>query len=267
MRKYNFPVRAVQADASEPLFRLVLDPRFSAAEMLADFPRNVVQPFLNVVLADGKQGSCFKAAGSHAIEVSLPSHIQVNDAERAILANLMDFGQDFESARSTTIGELVFFLTRPDENGPESFLDALAARNAEAVAFMNEVMLQFPPEDEYSTRTWPEELIERYYFGIVLEYGDLLDNKDMSAALGILDCLHDVNMWTGFSVKANPGDTMKAGGSGISFEIEAENGAISYQVERPACDPALSILILVEKIEKLTGARPRAWQIHIEAAG
>ena len=55
MRAYNFPVHTAPDDGSDRVFRLVLDPRFSAAEMLADYPRNVVQPFLDIVIAEGKQ--------------------------------------------------------------------------------------------------------------------------------------------------------------------------------------------------------------------
>ena len=106
MRAYNFPVHTAPDDGSDRVFRLVLDPRFSAAEMLADYPRNVVQPFLDIVIAEGKQPALFKAAGPHAIDVSMPAPHRVSDADRAILTNLMDFGQDFDSARSTTISEL-----------------------------------------------------------------------------------------------------------------------------------------------------------------
>jgi hypothetical protein len=266
MRAYNFPVHTAPDDGSDRVFRLVLDPRFSAAEMLADYPRNVVQPFLDIVIAEGKQPSLFKAAGPHAIDVSMPAPHRVSDADRAILTNLMDFGQDFDSARSTTISELVFTMAHPDEHVAGRFLEALARRNAEAVAFMNDIMQRFPPEDDYSTRSWPDDLIERYSFGILLDYENSLDDHGLDLALRLLNCLHDVNMWNGFNTLADPQKAMMAGGSGISVEIGAENGAINYLVERPVCDPALSILILVEKIERLTGARPRSWKIHVEAA-
>lgn len=144
MRAYNFPVHTAPDDGSDRVFRLVLDPRFSAAEMLADYPRNVVQPFLDIVIAEGKQPSLFKAAGPHAIDVSMPAPHRVSDADRAILTNLMDFGQDFDSARSTTISELVFTMAHPDEHVAGRFLEALARRNAEAVAFMNDIMQRFP---------------------------------------------------------------------------------------------------------------------------
>ena len=140
MRAYNFPVHTAPDDGSDRVFRLVLDPRFSAAEMLADYPRNVVQPFLDIVIAEGKQPALFKAAGPHAIDVSMPAPHRVSDADRAILTNLMDFGQDFDSARSTTISELVFTMVHPDEHVAGRFLEALARRNAEAVAFMNDIM-------------------------------------------------------------------------------------------------------------------------------
>lgn len=199
MREYNFPVHGAPGGASDVLFRLVLDTRFSAADMLADYPRNMVQPFLDIVVGHDKHPARFKATGPNTIEGISPTPTRVSDAERAILTNLMDFGQDFESPRSTTISELVFPLDQPSGQGPAHFLKALARRNAEAVAFMNEVMSQFPPEDEYSTRTWPEELVERYYFGIVIDYADALGEADITRALRVLDCLHDVNLWNGFT--------------------------------------------------------------------
>lgn len=77
---------------------------------------------------------------------------------------------------------------------------------------------------------------------------------------------HDVNMWNGFSTDNHPAAALASGGSGISVEIGAEDGAIIYRVERPVCDPALSILMLVENIERITGAKPRSWRVHVEAA-
>lgn len=266
MREYNFPVHGAPGGASDVLFRLVLDTRFSAADMLADYPRNMVQPFLDIVVGHDKHPARFKATGPNTIEGISPTPTRVSDAERAILTNLMDFGQDFESPRSTTISELVFPLDQPSGQGPAHFLKALARRNAEAVAFMNEVMSQFPPEDEYSTRTWPEELVERYYFGIVIDYADALGEADITRALRVLDCLHDVNLWNGFSTDNDPAAALTAGGSGVSVEMAAENGEISYQVVRPICDPALSILMLVENSERMTGEGPRSWRVHVEGA-
>lgn len=265
MREYNFPVRAAHGNASDVLFWLALDARFSATEMLSDYPRNMVQPFLDIVVGSGKHRARFKAVAPNTIETSSPAHAHISDADRAILMNLIDFGQDFESPRSTTVSELVFPMAQPGGQISAYLLEALARRNAEAVAFMNEVMLQFPPEDEYSTRTWPEEFVERYYFGIAIDYADALGEAEIAWALRVIDCLHDVNMWNGFSTDNDTAAALASGGSGISVEIGAEDGAIIYRVERPVCDPALSILMLVENIERITGAKPRSWRVHVEA--
>lgn len=73
----------------------------------------------------------------------------------------------------------------------------------------------------------------------------------------ILEALHRVNMWNGFSTDTTAEEAVRLGRTGISYEIEVEPKAITYLVERPACDPALSSLWLWQRIADRLG-RPTA---------
>jgi hypothetical protein len=259
MRAYNFPVRFV--DPSPPIAqcRVYFNSRFEAADMVDDFPKNVTSGFLNkVAKAAGTADYAYRVAAGNAVEIFTPSEApRLSDAQRAILLNLMDFGQDFESDVSTTIEAVEFPVSSASDYSADKLLTALAAENDAAVARMSALMLEFPTDNEDAARDWPSEDHERYFYQVRLELAKPMPQSAVAEFKEMLKALHEANMWTGYSTELNIEQIMQSGRTGLSYEIEVEHDVVSYIVERPACNPALSAVWLWQRVEEASG-RPAA---------
>jgi hypothetical protein len=259
MRTYNFPVHLIETVHSKALCRVRFNSRFKAADMARGFPRNVTTGFFNsVVKAAGAADYAYRVAAGNAVEIFTTSEApRLSDAQRAILLNLMDFGQDFESDVSTTIEAVEFPVSSASDYSAEKLLAALAAENDAAVARMSALMLEFPTDNEDAARDWPSEDHEWYFYQVRLELAKPMPQSAVAEFKEMLKALHEANMWTGYSTKLNVEQIMQSGRTGLSYEIEVEPDVVSYIVERPACNPALSAVWLWQRVEEASG-RPAA---------
>jgi hypothetical protein len=176
-----------------------LNTRFEARDMVADFPKNVTSNFLNRFIAEqGASGYTYRAGSGNAVEIVARERARsLSDSERAILVNLMDFGQDFESERSTTIENVEFPVDDPQSYNAEKLLKALEAENNAAIASMNDLIGQYPDEDEDGAGEWPSEDHDRYFYQVRLAAGAAIKSSDASELENVVDALHEVNMWNG----------------------------------------------------------------------
>jgi hypothetical protein len=267
VRKYNFPVGFVDAKSSSVLCRIRFNARFDAADMLDDFPKNVTAGFLDqVVPAPAATAYGYRVADGNAVEIFGENGAQTfSDGQRAILLNLMDFGQDFESVVSTTIDEVEFPVSGAAVYSSEKLLAALAAENEVAVARMSALMQEFPSGSEDAARDWPSEDHERYFYQVRIDLSAPMQASEIAAFKSMLKALHEVNMWTGFSSDRDVQEIMQSGRTGLSYEIDVEPASISYIVERPACNPALSAVWLWQRVEDSMGKPAEGSMVFVTA--
>lgn len=271
MRKYNFPVSFVPLSGGT-LCRVVLDERFKPEELINDYPKNITSRYLNDVLGQGRPIATFRVAADNSIEVTLDQKISVSDVDRAITLNLLDFGQDYESERSTTIKEAIFYTEAPETMSTDKLQAALEIANQEAGMFMTARLMEFPPSDEVLASKWPQDWVEDqkydwpgyHFFHFSIKYGKGLTNQDTDFADHFLNAAHDVNMWDGYNPGMSAADSVASGRAGVSFEVDVQGNKIIYVVERSPCDPALSVKLLVEAMSERTGDWPTRWDIAVE---
>ncbi|WP_128293089.1 hypothetical protein [Afifella aestuarii] len=271
MRTYNFPI-SFAAKTGDTLCRVVLNARFTPRELIGDFPKKITSRYLNDVISRVETIATYVEAAGNAIDIVVREAAAIADADRAIVLNLLDFGQDYESQRSTTIDEVVFFVDNPEAMSVNKLLTALETANVEAGAFMTARLAEFPPDDDYLESSWPQDWAADqeydwsgyYFFNFVLTYAEDLPRNELDFAQRFMDASHDVNMWNGY----NPGQTAAASVAserdGLSFEVEAEGSAITYSVERTPCDPAFSVKRLAEVMHGRLGVWPESWDIRVE---
>lgn len=259
MRKYNFAIRFTEQEPSSPLCRIRFNERFDAADLVNDFPRNVTADCLNHVIKSPTGRSYeYRAVAQNAVEIVASGEPKsLSDSQRAVLLNLIDFGQDFESERSTTVEEVEFPVRDSHSYTVERILEALEAETDAAIKFMNGLMREYPADSEDAAKEWPSEDHDRYFYQVRLEQTAEMQSSVITEFEKMLEALHKVNMWNGFSADTTAEEAVRSGRTGISYEIEVEPKAITYLVERPACDPALSILWLWQRVEDRLG-RPAA---------
>jgi hypothetical protein len=271
MRKYNFPI-SFTANSDDIFCRVVLNERFTPRELINDFPKNITSRYLNDVMGRGKTIATYKESRGNAIDIGVDKETDISDVDRAIVLNLLDFGQDHESPRSTTIEEVTFFVDAPETMSAEKLLTALEAANTEAGLFMTERLAEFPPDDDYLEKKWPQDWIDEqkydwpgyHFFNFALTYTHVLPQNELNFAHRLMDASHDVNMWDGYNPGQSASDSVTSGRHGTSFEIETEGDTITYAVERTPCDPALSVKRLADAIHERTGERPIRWHIGVE---
>jgi hypothetical protein len=266
MRNYNFRVHFTQAQSLSVLCRIRFNQRFRAADMLDDFPKNVTTGFLDhVARAHGAPIHDYLLAENNALEI-VCSHAQsFTDTERAILLNLIDFGQDFESKVSKTIDEVEFPVPDATSFSIEKLLSAMADENKAAVARMSALMQDFPSDSEDAAGEWPSEDHERYFYQLRIELPVAMPAADLVRCKNTLKALHEVNMWTGFSADRGVQEIIRSGRTGSSYEIHVEPGSISYIVERPACNLALSAVWLWQNVEDTLGRPTKGTMIFVTA--
>lgn len=270
MRTYNFPVSAKPA-SGDTLCRVVLNPRFTAKALIDDYPKTITARYLNDVLSANEAAAGYVAADERSIDIVVRPGTNLTDADRAIVLNLLDFGQDFENDRSTTVEEVIFFRSIGGAM-PETLLDALALANAEAGTFMTERLAWFPPADEYLEKSWPQDWTESqrydwpgyFFFNFEIEYADAFTPDTARKIEAVLNALHDINMWNGFNEGMTALRSVQAGRAGLSFDIWVEGSTIGYTVERTPCDPALSLKLLVSIVRDRFGVEPVRWNIAVE---
>jgi hypothetical protein len=267
MRKYNFPVGFVDAAKSSVLCRIRFNPRFEAADMVDDFPKNVTAGFLDqVVRAPGAPPHGYRVADGNAVEIAGGDEARpLSDSQRAIVLNLMDFGQDFESEVSTTIDEVEFPVSGAASYSTDKLLAALTAENEAAVARMSALMQQFPSGSEDAARDWPSDDHERYFYQVRFEFSKPMQQTEMAGFEGMLKALHEENMWTGISPDRDVEEIIQSGRTGLSYEIDVDPGSMSYIVERPACNPALSAVWLWQRVEDSLGKPAEGSMIFVTA--
>jgi hypothetical protein len=266
-RSYNFRIRFTQAQSPSVLCRIRFNRRFRAAEMLDDFPKNVTAGFLDqLALMHGAPTSDYRLADDNALEIVSANGVQsFTDAERAILLNLIDFGQDFESKVSKTIAEVEFPVSDAASFSIETLLTALTDENKAAMARMSALMREFPSDSEDAARDWPSEDHERYFFQLRIELPVPMPAADLARYKSMLQALHEVNMWTGFSADRGVQEIIRSGRTGSSYELNVEPGSISYLVERPACNPALPAVWLWQTVEDTFGKPAKGTVIFVTA--
>jgi hypothetical protein len=267
MRNYNFRVRFTPAKSPSVLCRIRFNQRFRATGMLDDFPKNVTTGFLDqVARTHGAPIPDYRLADNNALEIVIADVVQpFTDTERAILLNLIDFGQDFESKISKTIDEVEFPVPDATSLSIEKLLTALTDENKDAVARMNALMQEFPSDSEDAAREWPSEDHERYFYQLRIELPVLMPAADLARYKNMLKALHEVNMWTGFSATKGVQEIIRSGRTGSSYEIHVEPGSISYIVERPACNPALLAVWLWQNVEDTVGRPTKGTMIFVTA--
>ncbi|MBB5866311.1 hypothetical protein [Xanthomonas sp. 3058] len=181
MRKYNFPV-SFQSSPEDLICRIILDGRFTPEDLISDFPKTITSRYLNDVLGRGRSIASCRTTGDNSIEVRIDQSISVSDVDRAIILNLLDFGQDHASERSTTIKEALFYTDSPETMSAEKLQRALEAANEEAGLFMSARLTDFPPSDEDLASEWPQDWVEDqkydwpsyHFFHFSIEYRDRL---------------------------------------------------------------------------------------------
>lgn len=271
MRKYNFPV-SFDSISEDVFCRVVLDERFTPGELLNDFPKTITARYLNDILGRGQAVATYRAGANNSIEILLSQSVVVSDVDRAIILNLLDFGQDYESERSTTIKEAIFFTHSPETMSAEKLQRALEAANEEAGLFMTARLLEFPPKNEYLASRWPQDWVEDqkynwpgyHFFHFLIEYEKTLGRADLDFAVHFLNAAHDVNMWDGYNPGMSAAESVASGRAGLSFEVNVEDDGIAYVLERSPCDPALSVKRFVDAMNERTGQWPARWDIGVE---
>ncbi|MBB5864272.1 hypothetical protein [Xanthomonas sp. 3058] len=271
MRKYNFPVsfRPLSADS---ICRLILDERFTPEALINEFPDTMTSRYLNGILGRGQAISTYRTAEDNSIEVLVDASVSVSDLDRAIVLNLLDFGQDYESERSTTIREAIFYTDAPEAMSSEKLQRALEAANEDAGVFMGARLRDFPPDDEDLASEWPQDWVEDqkydwpgyHFFQFSIAYSKPLAQADLNFANHFLNAAHDLNMWGGYNPGMSAAELVASGRAGLSFEVDAQDNQITYVLERPPCDPALSVKLLVEAMHERTGDWPTRWDIGVE---
>ncbi len=88
---------------------------------------------------------------------------------------------------------------------------------------------------------------------VLLMFGTPMPPADAADFREALTALHDVNMHSGYCPDTSAEQAIRSGRTGISCEIEVEPRSITYIVERPACNPALSMIWLWRRIEERLG--------------
>lgn len=267
MRKYNFAIRFTEEEPSSPLCRIRLNERFDAADMVNDFPKNVTVDFLNhVIKSPTDRNYEYRAAAQNAVEIIAPGGPKsLSDSKRAILLNLIDFGQDFESERSTTVEEVEFPVHDSHSYTVERILEALEAETDAAIKFMNGLMREYPADSEDAAKEWPSEDHDRYFYQVRLEQTADMHSSVITEFEKMLDALHKVNMWNGFSADTTAEEAVRSGRTGMSYEIDVEPQAISYLVERPACNPALSVTWLWRRTQERIGPPAPSSMVFVTA--
>ncbi|MHC1551025.1 hypothetical protein [Phyllobacterium sp. K27] len=229
MRKYNFPVSFAPA-AGDRFCRVVLHDRFASRELIDDFPKNITARYLNDVVGIGTTVATYREANETAIDIVVSQRTPISDIDRAIILNLIDFGQDYESSQSTTIKKVVFFLDNAQAMSVAQLLDALEGANIEAGLFMTARLAEFPPEDEYLATNWPQGWIGEqkydwpgyYFFNFAMTYASALPQPDLDFAKQFIKASHDVNMWNGYNPGRSARQSVASDRAGMSFEIDAE---------------------------------------------
>lgn len=267
MRHYNFDVRFTLGEQSNIVCRVHFNSRFDAKDMVGDFPRNVTVNFLNQVISSpATDNFIFREGSGNSVEIVAPSGLRpISDSERAILLNLMDFGQDFEAERSTTIEYVAFPVTAADGQSAEALLQALESENSRAIAEVNELMQRYPSGDDDAAAEWPAEDHDRYIYQALIAAEAQIGRDDADALKKTMHALHEVNMWNGYSTERNPQEAMASGRTGISYEIFTEDSTFSYLVERPSCNPALSILWFWQFMESRLGPATDETNLFVSA--
>ncbi len=267
MRSYNFDVRFSTGEQQSIVCRVHFNPRFKARDMVGDFPRNVTSNFLNqVVSASATPGFSYREGPGNAVEiVAQGGQRTLTDSERAILLNLMDFGQDFEAERSTTIDDVEFPVSDPAGYSAEKLLQALEAENAGAIEAVDELMRRFPSGDDEAAGEWPTEDHDRYIYQALIAAEAPIAKPDADVLKRVMHALHEVNMWNGYSTDRGSKEAMQSGRTGISYEIAVEDDTFSYLVERPSCNPALSILWFWARMEERLGPPADGTNLFVSA--
>ncbi|NSX92769.1 hypothetical protein [Agrobacterium tumefaciens] len=271
MRKYNFPVSFMPLSGGT-MCRVILDERFTPEELINDFPKTITSRYLNDVLGRGRAIATFRAATDNSIEVDIDQSFSVSDVDRAITLNLLDFGQDYESERSTTIREAIFYTGAPETMSTDKLQEALEIANEEAGLFMTARLTEFPPSDPELVSTWPQDWVEDqkydwpgyHFFHFSVEYGKALGQSDLDFATHFLNAAHDVNMWDGYNPGMSAAESVASGRAGLSFEVDGQNNKITYVLERSPCDPAFSVKLFVEAMQERIGDLPTRWEIGVE---
>ena len=268
MRKYNFGVRFIKPTSFGVLCRVGFNRRFDARDMIDDFLKNVADNYLNRLLRPQSAATyTYSIADDNSVDIVMPQGTRsTSDGERAILLNLIDFGQDFEAERSTTIDVVEFPVGDPRSYTVERLLAALKAENDGARTSMDDLMRHYPNEDEDAAAGWPSADHGHYYYQIRLEFDGDINPIDTSAFNDFVEALQEVNMRNGYSVDTSAKEAVQSGRTGLSYEIEVRPRLISYLVERPACDPALSIVWLWRTAEQKFGRPTENSEIFVTAA-
>lgn len=265
MRQYNFDVRFTEPDSFDILCRIRLARRFDARYVIDDFPRNVADGYLNRLLKKPSAPNfTYRTGSDNSVDILMSGETRsVSDGERAVLLNLIEFGQDFESELSTTIEVVEFPVKDPGSYTVERLLTALQAENDAARIIVNDLMMQYPSEDGDSAKEWPEEYHDRYFYQVRLEFETDIASGDVVEFKDALETLYRMNMWNGYSTDTSAENAVQSGRTGLSYEIEVGARLISYLVERPACDPALSIVWLWKMAEQKIGHPAQSSEIFV----
>lgn len=260
MRSYTFPVTFAQSKDPNAICRVRLNNRFTPRDMAADYPQNTTRFYLEEVLSEGTPAQYVVASGN-ALDIHSPVAKQITDAERAVLLNLIDFGQDFENDRSTTVEELVFFVPNPDDHTVAGLLQALDIRVSEARVGLTEAMIANPvdPDDPYIAKRWPEADHHRYRYVLVWSFPTPVPNAVAARSDGI----HRLVMWNALSTTMTAKAAVEGKYTGVAYECFIDGTSVEYVVERPSCDPALAIDYLLSAMERVYGLSPSSSEITV----
>ena len=258
MRSFNFDVRFAQQAAKSPSLRVVLNERFDPAILLNDFPKNMLEGYARIALGGM---SLVPVPAENAIDVSFGHAL--TDADRAILLNLMDFGQDHEEARSTTLDHVIVYGS--DVSTGTGLQEALSARNNAAVERMTALMSDFVliEEEEFDRTDWPTDLFWRYFYTVIVETGGAVTEGQLATLRDAMETLNAASMWLAFNPDMTVREAAEQGLSGISSEISSEDGTLTYIVERPGSNPALPVSLWLDLIAEQIGGAPSAMQINV----
>ena len=259
MRRHDFDVGFAPTGPDGPALRVVLNPRFTPGELIDDFPRNLITGYGRVVLG----GLELAPAAGNAIAVRFGTRL--SDADRAVLLNLLDFGQDHVAARSTTIEAVEFLVPEPEGRSANGLMQALAEANAAAIARMSALMADYAviEEADHDRADWPEAQFWRYIYTVILEFAPGLDPQHEAALADGMEVLHTAAMWSGFNTDMTQVEAIREGLSGVAYEIAGGDTEFQYIVERPGSNPALPVTLLLDRFGAATGRSPVAMQINV----
>lgn len=271
MRNYNFPV-SFAATSGTRLCRVILNERFSPRELVGDFPKTITSRYLNDVVGRGMTIATYEEAPGNAIDIIISPNAKIDDVDRAIVLNLLDFGQDFEAERSTTIDAAIFFVENPTDASIDLLLEALESALTEAAAFMTERLAEFPPDDEFLAESWPQDWVDEqtydwpgyHFFNFVMYYAQPFSRDERTFVHEFMNASHDINMWNGYNPGISAAQSVESGRSGTSFEIDVAESTVTYVIERTPCDPALSVKRFAEVMYERKGTWPERWDIGVE---